>query len=246
MMKRIFAAMTGLLALWATQAVAQPVTYYIQSDPYDAVSNYTACPNGGCSTQYDTSQRLSGSITFVSPLDPDMVDADVDVRIDSFNLSDGQNIITDARLYVDVFIQSARISTDSAGALTAFEFKFDRTGAPLGQPQPVLDNNDPGARVSSMWFSSAPSPGMAVVDTNSICQARGDNVGGNTLGAGCMMQWPTNSEGASSATATGVTMSLTPPPSPATVPTLTEWAMILLGLALACMAIAAIQRRRLA
>lgn len=238
-MTRLLGGVIAALLLLAAPAMAQPATYYVQSTPYASADNFTACPLGGCTANYTTSQRISGTITFVAPLAANLADEDVDLQIDSFSISDGQNTYTDAQFFVSVFVQSARVSTDSAGNLTAFEFKFDKTnGAPFGAGSYA----DPKARVSYIWFSSAPAPGMAVAASNSTCQVRGDNVGGNTGGAGCMMAWDTASQGTSSATATGVTMSLTPPPAP--VPTLSEWAMILLAVLLAGGAALQLQRRR--
>lgn len=240
-MKQLIGYAVTALSLLASQAAAAPVTYYIQSEPYEAVSNFTACPLGGCTVTYTTSQRVSGSITFAAPFEPNLADEDIDLRIDSFSISDGQNTYTDAQFFVDVFAQSARVSTDSAGNLTSFEFKFDKThGTPYGQASYA----DPKAKVSYIWISSAPSPGMVVAASNSTCQVRGDNVNGNTGGAGCMMAYDTDSEGASSASAAGVTMSLTPPPVPAPVPTISEWAMILLGALLAGGAALKLHRRR--
>ena len=240
-MKQLIGYAVAALCLLATQAAAAPVTYYIQSEPYESVSNFTACPLGGCTATYTTSQRVSGSITFVAPFEPNLADEDVDVRIDSFSISDGQNTYTDAQFFMDVFAQSARVSTDSAGNLTAFEFKFDKTN---GQPYGELSYADPKAKVSYIWISSAPAPGMVVAASNSTCQLRGDNGNGNTGGAGCMMAYDTDSQGASSASATGVTLSLTPPPSPVAVPTMSEWAMILLAALLGAGAVTTLNRRR--
>lgn len=239
-MTRLLGGVIAAFLLLAAPAMAQPVTYYVRSTPYDSVGNFTACPLGGCTANYATSQRLNGTITFVAPLAANLADDDVDMQIDSFSISDGQNTYTDAQFFINVFVQSARVSTDGAGNLTAFEFKFDKTN---GTPYGVGSYTDPKARVSYIWFSSAPAPGMVVVASNSTCQTRGDNVGGNTGGAGCMMAWDTANQGTSSANATGVTMSLTPP-APAPVPTMSEWAMILLGVLLASGAALQLQRRR--
>lgn len=240
-MKQLISYAVAALSLVATQAAAAPVTYYIQSEPYETVSNFTACPLGGCTVKYAKSNRISGSITFVAPLGSNLTDEDIDLQIHSFSISDGQNTYTDAQFFVDVFAQSARVSTDSAGNLTSFEFKFDKThGTPYGEASYA----DSKAKVSYIWISSAPSPGAAVAASNSTCQFRGDNVNGNTNGAGCMMAYDTDSQGASSASTTGVTMSLTPPPAPTPVPTLSEWAMILLGVLLTGAAALNLHRRR--
>ena len=47
----------------APQVAAQAVTYYVQSAPYDSVSNYTACPLGGCTATFTTSQRVAHALS---------------------------------------------------------------------------------------------------------------------------------------------------------------------------------------
>jgi hypothetical protein len=226
------AALIGLTVSGAASTVmAAPVTYYVQSQPYGSqVANYETCTVGQCA-QYLSSQKVSGTITFLAPLASNLADDDVDMQINSFTISDGPNTYTDAQWSSDVFVQSARVSTDSDGNLTAFEFKFDKT---FGTPYATSSYSDPKARVSYIWFSSAND--MAIGATNSTCHTRGDNVSGNTSGAGCMGSWDDQDQGTSSAISEGVTMSLTPPPPPAAIPTLSKWAMILMAMALAGMA----------
>lgn len=226
------------ILLIAGGAKAQPITYYVQSAPYSSVSNFTACPQGGCSAQYSTSQRITGSFTIFNPLAPNLNDEVIDIRLGDLNLSDGQNTYqTD--FYSDwgqpgqVVAQSAQVSTDSLGNLTYFEFKFDLIHAAL----PTAGNaSDPRSYVSSIWLTHMPGATYARAESNSLCTLRGDNVGGNTTHPGypanpfgCLVQTSAPANGASSAHSPSVTLSLTPPPAPATIPTMSEWAMILLA-----------------
>lgn len=245
-MKRLLLAVVGALGLWTTQAAAQTTTYYVQSAPYDMVSNFTACPQGGCSTVYTTSQRLSGSFTIFGALTPDMVDVVVAVRVGDLDFNDGQNTYQMADWDWSIVPQSAQVSTDSDGNLTYFEFKFDKLN---GIPATAGDSGDPRSYVSSIYFYNTFNGGSGVyVQTNSLCTLRGDNVDGDTLGQGCAMQDSDPAQGASAASAPSVAISLTPfpPPPPPAIPTLTEWAMILLGGLLAAGAVFQINRRRTA
>ncbi|MGE7198106.1 IPTL-CTERM sorting domain-containing protein [Brevundimonas naejangsanensis] len=246
-MKQLIGYAVAALGLIASQAVAAPVTYYVQSEPYTAITNSTACPVGVCKA-YGAGQRLSGTITFFGPLDPDLDvhTDDVGHMIDDFQLSDGQNTYTLLNAGVpdpNMVINFANVSTDASGVVTAFEFKFDRTnGAPYSVS--VMPSNDLQTRVSTIYFTSI-HPAVSV-DNNARCTARGtvSNAPTNTPGAGCIQTTVIPAEGASQAQAGTVTMSLTPPAPPAPVPTLSEWAMILLGVLLAGGAALHLQRRR--
>ena len=240
-MKHLIVGLIGAFSLLATAAAAQPITYYVQSAPYDSVSNFTACPKGGCTANYTTSQRVSGSFTIFGPLDPNLVDEIIDVRVDDIDLHDGQNAFQMPVFDWSIVLQTAQVSTDSAGNLTYFEFKFDKMhGLPVG----VGDGNNPKSYVTSIYLGNTPGGSFAFVQSNSLCTLRGDNTGGNTFGLGCMNQTSSAAQGASQASAPAVTISLTPPPPPATVPTMSEWAMILLGALLAGGAALHLHRRR--
>ena len=220
-MKQLIGYAVAALGLIATQAAAAPITYYVQSEPYTAITNSTACPVGVCKA-YGAGQRLSGTITFFGPLDPDLdvQTDDVGHMIDDFQLSDGQNTYTLLNAGVpdpNMVINFANVSTDASGVITAFEFKFDRTnGAPYSVS--VMPSNDLQTRVSTIYFTSI-HPAVSV-DNNARCTARGtvSNAPTNTPGAGCIQTTVIPAEGASQAQAGTVTMSLTPPASPAPVP----------------------------
>lgn len=212
----------------------------MQSAPYDTVSNFTACPQGGCSTIYTTSQRLSGSFTIFGALAPNLIDEVIDVRVGDLDLNDGQNTFQTDFLDWSIVSQTAQVSTDGAGNLTYFEFKFDKMH---GLPAATNDSNHPRSYVTSIRISNTPGGVYAAVETNSLCTGRGDNVGGRTYGLGCMTQTTNPSLGASQAFASAVTISLTPP-APAAVPTLSEWTMMLMGGLMALGAALHLNRRR--
>jgi len=246
-MKHFAASLVGALGLLATQAMAQPITYYVQGEPYDPIINSTACPVGVCKA-YAPGERLAGTITFFGPLDPNLnvQTDDVGAMIDDFQLSDGQNtytLLNSGILDPNMVINFANVSTDASGVITAFEFKFDKTnGAPYSVS--MTPSNDLKTRVSTIYFTSI-YPAVSV-DNNARCLTRAtfSSAPTNTPGAGCLQTTAVAAEGASQAQASAVTMSLTPPSPPAPVPTLSEWAMILLGVLLAGGAALSLHRRR--
>jgi hypothetical protein len=177
----------------------------------------------------------------------------IDVRLGDLNLSDGQNtyqtdFFSDWGLPGQVVAHSAQISTDGLGNLTYFDFKFDLIHGAMPTANTAGDLK---SYVSSIWLVHTPGATYAAAEANSLCTLRGDNVGGNTAHPsfpaspfGCNAQVANTANGASSASASAVTISLTPPPAPAAVPTLSEWAMILLGAMLAGGAALHLHRRR--
>lgn len=248
-MKHLVAAGAAILWLTATPAAAQ-VVYYVTGAPYTAVANSTACPAGDCSTTYTTQQRLSGTVTFFGPLDPNLnvQTSDVGQMIDDFNLSDGQNtyrlMTPDGMNFTpNIVINAAAVSTNASGVITAFEFKIDRTnGTPFSVS--AVASPDVQTRVASIYFSSVHP--LVLAQNNARCTLRGASSTATQSGnlRGCQNSVPVASEGAANATSSAVTMSLTPPPAP--VPTLSEWALILLGGLLMAGATLTIHRRRTA
>lgn len=248
-MRHLIVAGAAWMAMAATPAAAQ-ITYYVTSAPYTVAAIATACPVGSCTAAYTTQQRLTGTVTFFGPLDPnlDVQTSDVGPMIDNFVLSDGHNtyrLLTPDGLSMtpNIVINAAAVTTNGSGVITAFEFKIDRTN---GSPFPIssIPSADVKTRVSSIYFSSVHP--LVKVESNTRCKQRGAPSNGTPSGhlMGCMDTDLVLAEGGSGAEATSVTMSLSPPPAP--VPTLSEWTMILLGGLLAAGAALTIHRRRTA
>ncbi|HRO33492.1 MAG TPA: IPTL-CTERM sorting domain-containing protein [Brevundimonas sp.] len=250
-MKRVVLGLALALGLFANQAAAQAVTYYIDSAPYSTASNSTAvvCPAGDCSRVYTTAHKLSGQFELAGAPPPNEIGYDVSFGINTFTINDGQRTYTEADLYNTVYINTAKVDTNAAGEIIGFEFKFDRVNTPGSYPVSAPAN--PAARVSSIWFTSVGATPVNVL-SNAICQVRGDNAEdgfgnptGGTFGAGCLNASGGPADGVSFASAASVTVSLTPPPPPVpTVPTLSEWAMILFGGLLAMGAVMHLHHRR--
>lgn len=234
---RFISLIAAFTCALATPAAAAPVVYYLESENYNSVSNHTTCPVGTCKF-YNTTMKLSGTITLVAPLDPDLdvqVD-DVGLQVDDFSFSDGVNqYVYDANHVITAF----RVSTDGTGALTDFEIKINRVGsAPYDENSATLLS----ARVGSILING--SQDIVAINHNAVCLTRGDfSDAAWPIGAGCSSENP-SAPGASSASAPSVTLSLTPPPAP--IPTLSEWVTILLASLLAGVAAIRIRKRQAA
>jgi len=238
-MKHLFGASSAAAMIFiGPQAAAQPTTYVVSAAPYNSVANSTACPVGTCQAIYTTSQRVSGTITFANPLVSDL-DANTDdlgLQVFGYEINDGQNLFSyDGP---NDTINAVRVSTNSSGAITGFEFKFDKTN---GAPYNTGAGGGAKARISSIYLSSVNN--MAVANSNAICNTRGDFSAAAMPGAACQSENPDTAQGASSASAVSPVFALQPPP-PAPVPSLSEWAMILLGGLLAGGAALNLSRRR--
>ena len=182
-------------------------TYSFVGVNYSTVTNNTTCTVGTCAS-YTTSQHIVGSFTTTLPLGGGLVDFAITPASYSFN--DGVNTIAssnpEARIY------RFKVYTDGQGRITAARIIVSAwttaTHTTLGRSNGILINAD--SAVNNAGCSSViTSPESGVTD---ICNAAADS---NTSFAQQSTQ--------------GVWTS----PAPSAVPTLSEWALILLGSVLA-------------
>ncbi len=96
----------------ARPALAQAV-YVYQGDTFEAQNITDETPPEG---SYDTSMRVSGSVTFESPLAPNQLFGDVTSEVIAFVLEDGRRSIRDSDPTTTDF--SFFVQTDAAGAIT--------------------------------------------------------------------------------------------------------------------------------
>jgi hypothetical protein len=87
-------------------------TIYYTGNPFTSVQ---------ASTGLTTSNFISGSVSFAGSLSADLVDADLSPILTSWSLSDGVNTVFDN--------PSFRVSTDSTGAIVAWNFTVTGTSA---------------------------------------------------------------------------------------------------------------------
>ncbi|MBX3476381.1 MAG: IPTL-CTERM sorting domain-containing protein [Brevundimonas sp.] len=220
----------GLLS--AAGSVSAQVTYNFQGGLYNSIINGGACVVGECAT-FTAADRANASITFAAPLAPNLTNVDVSAQITAYSFSNG--VTSTVGPGPNAAIYQALVTTDAGGTLTNYSILLERTPGP---PYPVGDPADANSRWSYVAFT--PSSGNAYA--NAVCLARFAPAAVSGPGAcgNIFIDAGTSIGGASTPT----TFSLvTPTP---TVPTLSEWAMILFALLLAGGAAVVIQQRRTA
>ncbi|MBX3477443.1 MAG: IPTL-CTERM sorting domain-containing protein [Brevundimonas sp.] len=219
------AAMT-LMSL-ATPAGAQEIR--IETPAYSSWSNAVACTVGDCA-DYAPGQKVQGVISLNAPLPPNAAGLDIKPLIAAIQLNDGPRNFT---LTPGFVVSMAFVSTDAAGVITYFQFQIQRIPGP-----PYLANlpNDPNSRISGVTVT----PLWTSTYSNGLCRQR------------YAAPWPTeacdwieaDSHSSTAFSNSPPTITYVAAPTPAVVPTLTEWAMILFALLLAGGAALHLQRRR--
>ncbi|MFC5345231.1 IPTL-CTERM sorting domain-containing protein [Brevundimonas staleyi] len=223
------AALAG--ALIASQAMAQATNYTFTSGLYDTIGNSTTCTIGECAT-FTSAHRATATLTYAAPLAPNLPHAEYSAGVIAYTFSDGVRTTTGPSPITALY--RVEFATDGAGVPIQPVITFERTPGP---PYTVNDAGDPNSLVSFINFL----PLRTVVGANTICSSRGVGMNPSPGPGSCNAVFGgLQSSGAESNVAPVVTVAAVHP-----VPTLSEWALILLGLTLAGGAALAIQRRRL-
>lgn len=233
----------ALVSMSAAGHAAAQAVYSIESGTYSAVNDMGGvCSIGPCSP-YSMADKVTGTFTLAAPFAPNLTNFDFGPSLKSYSFDDGAVVYksTDPRARIG----EARVSTDASGNITAYRLVFEVLHG-VGSTYPVNDYADVEARFSYFLYEG----GFAVAGRNNyVCLIRG----GSSAASGPGTCLPTNggpgSNIDSSSRFTSAAMPVTPVLesfTPATIPTMSEWAMILLGVLLAGAAALTIQRRRTA
>ncbi|WP_374036029.1 IPTL-CTERM sorting domain-containing protein [Brevundimonas staleyi] len=219
-----------LVNLSVGQAAAQTTRYVLTSEDYTAVLNTAAtpCDLAPCPT-LTTNMKAQGSITFSAPLAPNLSSTSIPTsQVVAYHFEDGVTTYdkSDSRSRNPYVI----VTTDGAGVVTDFSIAFHRwnvapgTGDVTGRLA-FLDLRPTSVNVLANSPCTAGPTTSAFNGETDICAGLGfgdDTVASQNIG--------------------GAVSFVLAPIAP--VPTLTEWAMILLGLMLAGGAVVMIQQRR--
>jgi len=236
---RLKVAGLGVLAAAAISALAGPAAaqaiYSIRSDVYWSVNHMGGvCTLGPCAP-YAPSDRVEGTFTITKPFAPNLVNHDFGPDILAFDVDDGAVAYNSADPRAR--IANALVSTDGAGNITGYRLVLQVLHG-TGATYPVNTYTDVEARFSFVLYEG----GFAAAGRNNhVClQRRGDSAaaGPGTCGSSNMggpqadNAIDANSRFTDGATpTTPVLVSYTA--TPAVIPTLSEWAMMLFSLALA-------------
>jgi len=222
------------LMLLASPALAQETRWVFRSSPYDMVSNSPACSIGECST-YTTSQRVEVTLTFAAPPPPNLGFTERSASIQSYTISDGVRTVTGPSATTS--INAVQYATNGLGNPIAWYISVARTPGP---PYAVVDPLDPNARVTLIHMGPSYTPGAnAITYNNMICQDRSTTAQvANPNNCGTAF-----GDGSTSVASASGPMTLTVQRA-APIPTMSEWAMILLAVLLAGGAALTVHRRQ--
>ena len=201
------AALLGA-SFWAH---AQPTTYVATSTGnYTTATNFTACGTPPCQN-FTTAMSVSGAFTTAAPLAANLAAFNVAPLLTSYRFSDGLTTYSSADPGSRIF--AFRVTTNGSGAITTVSMTLERwlSGA---SPHAV------GDRVSMLQASTA----MAL--HNWRCSAVGMSPTG-TADSCTASSLDTSGSRASPFTLTWA-LAL-PPTSAASIPTLSQWGVVLLA-----------------
>lgn len=111
---RKFIAIAFLLCVFGV-ANAQ-TTYTATVSSYTSVSNFISCPAGQTCENYTTSMSQSGSFTVSTPLAPNLLNSNIAAMVTSYSFSDGINTYSSTEL--DSRLNQIRVTTDGSGVIT--------------------------------------------------------------------------------------------------------------------------------
>lgn len=241
---RAFAAMAGatVLSLTAAAPAAAQAVYRIESGTYSTVNDMGGvCSIGPCSP-YSLADKVTGTFTVATPFAANLTNFDFGPSLQGFSFDDGAVLYnsTDPRARIG----EARVSTDASGNITAYRLVFEVLHG-AGSSYPVNDYGDLEARFSYFLYEG----GFAAAGrNNNVCLIRSGSSAASGPGTCLPSNGAPGNDIDASSRFTGAATPFTPvllsytPPAP--VPTMTEWAMILLGVLMAGGAALTIQQRR--
>ena len=233
MKNKLVAGFVLAAAMYGGQAAAQATTYTFTSPLYATTTPAASCTVGECAT-YTTAQRAVITLTFAAPLAANLPIGDRSGGLTAYTMDDGVRTTTGPGANAASYLVS--IGTDATGLPNNYQLAIQRTPGP---PYTFNSPADPNSRLSAVVMTQAATETV----NNALCVTRGGSGGAVTGPGSCNFA---NIDGRSStASAGGPVVTLGPPGGgPAAVPTLSEWAMILLGVILAGCAALYVQRRQ--
>jgi hypothetical protein len=213
------------LLFWSLVGFANAqVTYTSTVGNYTSVTDFASCPGGETCTNYTTAMRQSGSFTVATALAPNLKPGNIMASVTSYSFSDGINTYSSAnpsdRLYL------FNVATDGAGSITFASIAVEKW---LSGTSP----HNAGDKFSYMGFGS-------VSTNNSTCLLVGVSPSG--IADSCITG-ATETTGRSSANSPGESWAQSTISQPASIPTMSEWAMIMMASLMAMFAFTRMRRQ---
>jgi hypothetical protein len=213
------------LLFWSLVGFANAqVTYTATVGNYASVVDFTSCPGGETCTNYTTAMRQSGSFTVATALAPNLPVSDITASVTSYSFSDGINTYSSAnpsdRLY-EIYV-----ATDGAGSITFAGIEVLKW---LSGTSP----HNAGDKLAYMGFGN-------VSINNVTCGGVGVSASG--IADACMV-FGDEPNGISQASSPGVSWAQSTISQPASIPTMSEWAMIMMASLMAMFAFTRMRRQ---
>lgn len=112
-----------MLMVWFVSLPGWATTYAYGGPTYIAILNHTTCVKGPCG-DYSSAMRVTGSFTTPVPLGANLVSVDISGTVTGFSFNDG--LQTFASSDPDVSVQNMIVSTDGAGVVTGWTIQLFR------------------------------------------------------------------------------------------------------------------------
>ena len=186
----------------------QAATYSVTSANYNNITDFTPpCAPGSTCANYTPAMHFAGTFD-VATLAPNL--ANVAITPTSFSFNDGINVYASSN--PDVRIYQFRVTTDAGGNLTDVDINLEKW---LSAPHVI----------GAYWSYANVGGGSAVNRNNALCGVVGNSPAG--VADSCLLD---NAGPQRSVGATGLaSLTYALVAAPANVPTLSQWAQIVLG-----------------
>ena len=234
--KSAAAVLLGAVVLGGSvSAYAQATRYTVTASNYTTLQPHTVCASGPCQ-DYAASQSISGWFETAAPLANNLPMGEVSSLVTAFNFSDGIN--TYSNTDANVRVVSIGAATNASGTFTSTLISLGRwqTGR---APHTATDY----ASIVHLMSGSGASASH-YIQCNPIATSSYSGVADTCYGVATPMP-----AGASLGSSTGpITLSqsavaVVPPATPASVPTLSQWGLLITSSVLAMMGALWLRRR---
>lgn len=239
MIVKLCAAAAAALLLSAGAASAASYTYTGTNFVSPGIDNNSTCVRGPC-FGYATTENITGVFETSGVLAPNLADVDITPQIASFSFNDDHvtYLSTDPQVRLYRFM----VTTNGAGVITSARIRIDRYRSATPVADPVVSaNSNANSRLDLLILGLGGGDTQGFARGNFQCAAMGVSTFNGAAGV-CTSANPITDSAYGPSNSSVI--ALAPPPPPATVPTLSEWAMIGLTLTLAGAGAVFVTRRR--
>lgn len=196
------------------------VTYTATVGNYTSLGDYTSCTGVVPCANYTTAMKQTGSFTVAAALAPNLASADVTGSVTSYSFSDGINTYSNTN--PDDRILAFVVATDASGNITGSTIYFEKWLSGTNGSHAPLDKVA-GMQLGVTSFHNAPCYTLGVSPFSGVQEV--------------CINFDPNDPAASFAVSPAVSWASSAATAPTPVPTLSEWAMVIMGSLMALIAV---------